>query len=127
MKEDVEELLKVADDDLEAAKELLKLGKYRILAFHAQQAVEKYLKAYLLEKKGNYPFTHSIAFLIKSCIEVDRDFEYLYDIGAQELTKYYTVTRYLPLMHVPEEEARKALEIAEKVRGFVLKKLREQP
>ncbi len=41
MKEDVEELLKVADDDLEAAKELLKLGKYRILAFHAQRAREQ--------------------------------------------------------------------------------------
>lgn len=30
-------------------------------------------------------------------------------------------------MHVSEEEAREASEIAERVREFVLKKLREQP
>ena len=49
------------EDDLLAAKELFKTGRYRIGAFHAQQAVE-YLKAYLLEKTESYPTVDILQF-----------------------------------------------------------------
>ena len=58
----LKKLLEIAEEDLEAAKELFKNKKFRTCTFHCQQAVEKFLKAYLLEKKDRYPFTHSIAF-----------------------------------------------------------------
>ena len=123
MIEDVKLLLKVADEDLEHANEDYKKKKYRYACYFAQQAVEKYLKAYLLYKEGNYPFKHSISYLIKECAEIDEDFEYLFEIGSHKLNKYYTGTRYLPLLDISEEEAKEAIEIAEKVRNFVLKKL----
>ncbi len=122
MNPDVKRLLEIAEEDLGAAKELFKNKKFRTCAFHYQQAVEKFLKAYLLKKEDRYPFTHSIAFLIKSCIKVDKSFEYLFEINPQELSKYYTTTRYLPLMEITEEDAKESIEIAEKVREFVLKK-----
>jgi HEPN domain-containing protein len=39
----------------------------RIIAFHAQQCAEKYLKAYLVSQKVDFPYTHSIATLLKLC------------------------------------------------------------
>ncbi len=64
--------------------------------------------------------------MIKECISFDKDFECLLDIKANKLTKYYTGTRYPPLLRVSEEEAREAIEIAEKVKEFVLKNLEER-
>ena len=124
MREDLKELLEVAEEDLKVAKDNYSLGNFRICAFLCQQAVEKFLKAYLLEKKGEFPFIHSIKMLTNLCIQLDEDFEYLFEISADKLDKYYTGTRYLPLIKISEEEAREALEITEKVRGFVLKKLK---
>lgn len=46
--------LEKAEHDLEDAKKLLQNGGYTdTICFHAQQAVEKYLKAYLIYKKIN--------------------------------------------------------------------------
>jgi len=111
MRKDAEEFLKAAEDDLYAAEELLKTGRYRIVAFHAQQAVEKYLKAYLLEKTESYPFTHSISELIELCSHVDADFEYLFDTGAHTLEEYYTHSRYPPVLEVSKDEAEEAVRI----------------
>ncbi len=88
--------------------------------------MEKLLKAFLLYKKNNYPFVHSINKLIDLCVKIDRDFEYLLKINADFLEDYYTGVRYPPLLRVSEEEAREAIKIAEKVKEFVLKKLEER-
>ena len=123
MRKDTEEFLKSAEEDLSAAEELFRTKKYRIVVFHCQQAAEKYLKAYLLEKFNKYPFIHSISELIELATELDADFEYLFNINAQTLDEYYTKTRYPPLLKVSEEEAWEAIKIAEKVKDFILKKL----
>lgn len=57
MRKDLRELLDAATDDLNTAEKLYPLGKYRYACFFAQQAVEKYIKAYLLRKVNRYPFT----------------------------------------------------------------------
>ena len=123
MRKDAEEFLKAAEDDLLASEELFRNGRYRIVAFHAQQAAEKYLKAYLLEKTENYPFTHSISDLIELCSHVDGDFEHLFDIRAHTLEEYYTHSRYPPVLEISEDEAREAIRVARAVGEFVRKKL----
>ena len=123
MKKDIKDLLEIADDDLNIAKDNYKLKHYRIVVFSCQQAVEKYLKAYLEYKTGSYPLIHSIKNLIELCINIDKEFKYLYDINADKLDKYYTGTRYPPFLQINEEDAKEAIEIAEKVREFILKKL----
>jgi len=56
--------LRLADEDLAMARLALDQGIYRQTCFHAQQAVEKALKALLLARQGPYPRTHSLEDLL---------------------------------------------------------------
>ena len=123
MREDVKELVESAEEDLILAKEIIKLGYPRSSSFHAHQSVEKLLKAFILQSKGENLFTHSIRVLLEACLEVDSDFEELLKLKVHTLGRYYVGTRYPPLMKVTEEEAEEAIKLAEKVREFVLGKL----
>jgi HEPN domain-containing protein len=62
MKKQVEDWMLLADKDLSAAEIILK-DEYlltNIVAFHCQQAIEKYLKAYLIEKNVPLVKTHDL-------------------------------------------------------------------
>ena len=62
MKKQVEDWILLADKDLRAAEILLK-EEYpltNIVAFHCQQAIEKYLKAFLIEKDIPLVRTHDL-------------------------------------------------------------------
>jgi HEPN domain-containing protein len=61
-----------ADEDLRVARHILTLPDecpYRVAAYHAQQCAEKYLKAYLVFCRVDFPFTHNIARLLELCSE----------------------------------------------------------
>lgn len=113
----------------------LKIGKDEMLTkdpatdgicFHMQQCVEKYLKAYLIYYGKEFRKTHDISELIETCSEIDPEFKKLQDTGAIELTDYAVEIRYGEEIYFPTvEEAKEAIEIAEKVRDFVRKKLEE--
>jgi HEPN domain-containing protein len=86
-----------------------------IVAFHAQQAVEKMLKALLVQRQVDFPRTHSIGALLSLCEEAGF-------VGAQEyvdassLTRYAVATRY-PGEEEPvsREEAKEAVTLAAQV------------
>ena len=59
--------LQYAADDLKSAKVLLSEGVYNIVCFHAQQAVEKLLKALIATFKQPIPRTHNLIRLHKIC------------------------------------------------------------
>jgi len=60
------------------------------------------------------------------CIKIDKEFEYLSKFDLERFKEYATEYRY-PSYHEPTlEEAKEAIEIAEKVKEFVIKKLRER-
>ena len=113
----------IAIKDLKIAENLCNQGYYEYACYFSQQSVEKLLKAFLIDNNRPYPRTHDIRELIKLCMKIDESFKYLFEINADKLDKYYTGVRYLPLLKVSEEEAKEAIEIAEKVKDFVLKKL----
>ncbi len=123
MREKVKEWIEKAEKDLRAAKILYNEGIHDYTLFHVQQAVEKYLKAFLT--LHNIPFrkTHDITYLIEICKKIDKEFETLYRIGADKLYPIGTLVRYPSPYKISKEEAKEAIEIAEKVREFVLKKL----
>ncbi|MEI6127445.1 MAG: HEPN domain-containing protein [Pseudomonadota bacterium] len=116
------------DEDLEFAKHgltLASIAPYRLIAYHAQQCAEKYLKAYLVYHRIDFPYTHNIARLLELCPDRhgwDKDIE-----EAEELTPFAITTRY-PGEDEPvtESEAKRAIDIAEGVRkiisSFLLKK-----
>ena len=107
-----------ADDDLRVARHTLTLPDncpYRLVAYHAQQCAEKYVKAYLVLRGIDFPFTHNIARLLELCSAQADWTEKLRD--AEELTPFAITVRY-PGDDEPvdEAEARHALDIAARVR-----------
>ena len=87
---------------------------YEHLCFHAQQAVEKSVKAVLLAFEVDFPPTHNLRVLIDLLPPEARVIPILKD--AVDLTLYAVVTRYpSDFEPVSEEEYREALCIAEAV------------
>lgn len=112
--------LSYADEDLVLANYALKMPgirSYRLIAFHAQQCAEKYLKAYLVYHDIDFPYTHDIRKLLKLCgnaiwIEKIKN--------AEELTPFAVTTRYPNLDEkVTENEAVEAVNLASKVRKTI--------
>jgi HEPN domain-containing protein len=85
------------------------------ICFHAQQAVEKALKAVLLFCKVDFPLTHDIEELIdifdKVGISLPSDF-----LDAGILTPYAVETRYPGYWgEITEDDVYEAIKLAEKV------------
>lgn len=101
--------------DLALAKAPLPLGGiYEHLCFHAQQAAEKSLKAVLLSRGMQFPFTHSIQALL-DLLPTDLDVDsQVYQ--AVDLSPYAVLTRY-PGEYEPvtEEAYREAIHVADVV------------
>lgn len=92
------------------------------ICFHAQQAAEKYLKAYLVSQEQTLPKTHDINTLLKQCIVIDKDFLNL--SNAVILTDYAVELRYPDDYYIPDlEEAIEAITIAKNIKTLVLSKI----
>ena len=127
-KEKIEKWILKAENDLKIAKDeiLTENPATDAICFHAQQCVEKYLKAYLSFIEKPFGKTHDIAFLIELCIEDNKEFNSLYDMMANKLTRYAVEIRYPDDFYFPSlEEAKEAIEICEKVKQFVINKFKE--
>jgi HEPN domain-containing protein len=123
------EWVRKAEDDLTVAAHVMKLGATcpaEAICFHAQQCVEKYLKAVLVWHETEFPKTHDIAALISLM-----PFGVTVDIPVPDqrrLTGYAAVLRYPsegPPIQLPE--ARRALAIARRVRTQARKLLPKAP
>ena len=118
------EWLRKGDDGLYAAKVLLeKNAKPWIIAFHAQQAAEKYLKAFLVYNQKRFRKTHDISELLELCMEIDEDFARLQELEVDKLTDYAVEFRYPGIYEASEDEAREAVKLAEETGRFVRNKL----
>ena len=65
----VREWVQKAENDLKNAVNTLKMGEdcpTDTVCFHAQQCVEKYLKAFLVSRDIDFPRTHDIGDLVDS-------------------------------------------------------------
>ncbi len=117
----VREWVEKAENDLKTAAHTLKLGSNGptdTVCFHAQQCVEKYLKALLVFKGIDFPKTHDIGELTALATDLVR-----LEIPVAEqrrLTAYATITRY-PGDYDPItlSEARRAVALARKVRKAI--------
>ncbi len=106
-----------ADEDLALARHALTLrdAPYRLIAYHAQQCVEKYLKGCLVFLEVDVPYTHNIARLRELAIEHLQDSEELRE--SEQLTPYAVTARYPGEdEEVGREESESAVVIAEKAR-----------
>lgn len=85
------------------------------ICFHAQQAVEKTLKAVLLHEKVDFPFTHDLEVLLDTLHGAGMEVpEELQDVGL--LTPYAVETRYPGFWgEIGETDVREAIGLAERV------------
>lgn len=90
-----EQLLRRAVDDETAAQEMLPLEPVTdaIVGFHAQQAVEKSLKAVLASRNVDFPFIHDIEGLADLCEKAGVRLPDELD-GVSRLTPYAAGLRY---------------------------------
>lgn len=92
------------------------------LCFHAQQAVEKSLKGFLVAQGMSFPKTHNIRTLIDILpehmmvpVEIEK---------AAELTDYAVMSRYPSSVEpISEEEYQEAIRLAEVVMEWVKKNI----
>ncbi|MEA3399671.1 MAG: HEPN domain-containing protein [Armatimonadota bacterium] len=112
--------LQIAERDLSAAEDLLATGHYEHVAHECQQAIEKTIKALLVEQTGRLPpRIHDLSRLAELA-ELDLDEE-----RAQlfaDLTELYVEVRYptTEVTSLSEEEARGLLEATGEVREWLL-------
>jgi len=86
--------------------------------YHAQQCVEKCLKAFLTAADRHVERTHSLPRLVELCAEVEPAFGHLADVGV-ELTGYASQSRYPDdWREIPVAEAQAAVEKARKAYTF---------
>jgi HEPN domain-containing protein len=117
------------DNDLKNAVHTLKLGKEcptDTVCFHAQQCVEKYLKAFLVALEIQFPKTHDIESLVSlmpKSIRIGLTVE-----EQRRLTEYATVLRYPgPYEAIPLSEAKEAVKLAKRVQQRIRKFLEKKP
>ncbi len=114
-----------AEEDLRLIAHELVLPDEEIVTsgvcFHAQQAAEKYLKAFLSARGVDFGKGHVLELLQEQCAQVDAEFRTL-DVG--NLTDYAVQLRYPDYYYTPGvEEARQANVLAVAIKNFVLEKL----
>jgi len=129
MKKQVEDWVLLADRDLRAAEIILKdeYALTNIVAFHCQQAIEKYLKALLLEKGVSIVKTHDLIKLNGMVNEIKH-------IGIDEaklivLNEVYIESRYpgelglMPDGMPSNEQAAEFIDFAKEVREVITGRL----
>jgi len=121
----IKEWIHKADHDLGMAKLALehKIEYADSICFHFQQAVEKYLKAYLVHLNIVFKKTHSLSYLLDLINEIDKVSDEMYS-RAEILESYVVEMRYPDDWYEPtEEEVRKAYSIAMKIREYISKRI----
>jgi HEPN domain-containing protein len=115
-------LLRKAASDWTVAQLCLSNQAFDGACFHAQQAAEKCLKAYLAAQNAHYDLTHNLRALVRDCIAIDSSFSQI-EGEAKLLTPYAVELRYDIGFWPLQEEADIALASALKIRDFVMARL----
>ena len=116
--------LRKARSDIIATDALINADTLDTACFHAQQAAEKYLKAYLAHVNTAFPYTHNLIKLIKLCAPHDTAFAALIST-VTPLVPYAVELRYDAEFWPDEGTARAAQAAALDVERFVLARLPE--
>jgi HEPN domain-containing protein len=116
MRREAKEWLKLANEDLQSGEYLFEKGLFRMVCYHAQQAVEKVMKSLLADKEVEIPRTHNLLDLNNSAEKLG----HATGLTEEEAIFLNTVYRWryppdiglLPSGEPTELDARRALDIA---------------
>jgi HEPN domain-containing protein len=122
---EIEQWIIKGDHDLGTAKiTFLHIPEYLdTVTYHCQQAVEKYLKAYLIFQSTTFRFTHDLIYLLELISQKDSGFESYYDT-ISELQGYAVEIRYPnETVFLSIEKVENAMLIAKNVRQLVTERM----
>ncbi|MDP2939978.1 MAG: HEPN domain-containing protein [Candidatus Omnitrophota bacterium] len=124
-KEEAKEWFKRAEKDIEEAEFLFNNNRpLENVGLFIQQAVEKYLKGFLIYHGWELRKIHDLISLLGDVIEIDKEFEKFSD-ALQVITKYYLDSRY-PLgysLEYTKEDIRESITSAKAIISLIKKKL----
>ncbi|GAB6391059.1 MAG: HEPN domain-containing protein [Treponematales bacterium] len=109
-----------ADEDLRTAEHMAKNmwpTPDHIICFHCQQAVEKYLKGFLILNDVEPDRTHDLDLLWDSCVKYNAAFVEI-EAACSNLTRYGVQPRYPREIHLDGGDMSRALRYAEAVQAF---------
>ena len=127
MRKEAEAWLRISAEDLQSAEVLSDRKLFRPACYHAQQAVEKTLKALLIERNVEIPRTHNLLDLNNAVKKLgyavaltDEDAVFLSSIYR---ARYPSDAGLLPLGEPIEQDAARALKIAWEIAAWMKKQV----
>ena len=128
LRKQVEQWQRKAEDDFLVATDLLRAHKRPFVSavcFHAQQAVEKYIKACLVLHRIVFRKTHDVSELVALLPS-----QYAPDLAKEEqeqLSEYAVIARYPgEEERITFDDAEEAVGIAQKARAYFRRRLAEE-
>lgn len=125
MRKEAEAWLKISAEDLQSAEVLFDRKLFRPACYHAQQSVEKCMKALIVDRDIEIPRTHNILDLTNaakklgySVIMADEDAVFLSSIYR---ARYPSDAGLLPLGEPIAQDAERALKIAREIANWMKK------
>ncbi|MBL7066010.1 MAG: HEPN domain-containing protein [Anaerolineae bacterium] len=115
LKQQAQEWFERGDHDIETAQFLYGEGGYTdVIAYHIQQAIEKYLKGYLVLKGQRPPWVHELDTLLNLVSQLEPDLYPQFIDLCEKATRYYIEERYPPgpLTQYSLEEIKADLDLA---------------
>jgi len=113
-----------ANEDIAVIESLIKSGAENYtssICFHAQQASEKFLKAFLAFHDVEFSRTHDLEYLLLECQKIDKT---SFQIDFKSLTDFGVTVRYPDDFYIPDKkEALEYRDIALKVKETVEKQI----
>lgn len=108
-----------AEEDFEAARWLSQAptGTFNVIGFHAQQCVEKYLKARLTDAGIPFPRTHDLAVLVNLILPVEPSWAVLHG-EIRFLTPFSVEVRY-PGVSATAQDSADALAACSRARQII--------
>jgi HEPN domain-containing protein len=96
--------------------------KYDIICFHATQAVEKYLKGYILNNGAKVEKIHNLEVLLSGAMAIDKSFE---NISSEclLLNQYVAGIKYANRDSITGSDVNKVLKALQKISDFMPVKL----
>lgn len=93
------------------------------VCFHCQQAVEKYLKAYLISKETEFPYTHNLGTLVHIAEQFDPEFIHIKEM-AEILSPFAVEIRYPDDSDPPTiSDCKDFYQITKDIKEFILSRI----
>jgi len=121
-KEELQQWISIAKEDLNVAKFLAKKFHPKPLekiCNFCQQSAEKDLKGYLFDKDIEIMKTHDLSVLLGMCADINAQFV-KFDKQCRYLTQFAIIPKYPHSLQLTDDDAKAAIRFADDIKEFVV-------